>query len=156
MIKKMFYALAAVAVIAFAACEKDEENPTGTSGNDPATIESRTYVGTVEVTGAMPFTDPDVEWAIEQEEDGSYTLFMNKTKFSDQMPFRMDMEVRGMENQGSDGMFAFETDSIIPYYNGEQQESRIMTDFKCEADDETISVVFVCMGLNVNYEGTKK
>ena len=149
----MFLAAAVIALAVLCGCEKEEDSK---KSKLPGESAGTAYVGDVVVSGAMPFTDPGVEWVIEKQENGSYTLLLNKTKFAEAMPVRMDMEVRGMANQGSGSAFRFETPSIVPYYNGEQQEARTMTNFRCTADGKTMEVAFICMGLNVEYKGTAK
>lgn len=150
MVTRLFYAMAAMAVLAFAACEKNEEPaPEPVNG---------TYIGSLEVSGngAASFTDTGIEWVLQEQSDKTYTLYMNQTRFSSMMPVYLDMEVRGMVNQASNGNFLYETASIIPFYNGTEQTNREMTNVKCEADDTYMTVTFTCMGLNATYRGTAK
>lgn len=148
--KKLFFTAAAIAVMAFAGCEKEN-----TAEKE---VLNGTYVGTLEVSGpnAAPFADNDIEWILEEQSDNTYTLYMNKTRFSSMMPVYLDMEVRGMTNQASGGAFKYETASIIPFYNGAEQPNRVMTDVKCEADEHNMEVTFTCMGLNATYRGVAK
>lgn len=146
--RKLFFTAAVIATMVFAGCKKEN-----TSENEALT---GTYIGTLEVAGSEPFTDSDIEWVLEEQSDNTYTLYMNKTRFSSRMPVYLDMEVRDMKNQGTASVFRYETASIIPYYNGLKQEDRVMTDVRCEADEQHMEVTFTCMGMNATYRGIAK
>lgn len=143
--KKIIYLIAAVATLAFStACE------------------NKKYVGSkVEKTlsvyqdGELVFEDTDIDWKIERNmEDGTYTLFMNKTHFVEAMP-RLDMEVRGMVNQAETTYYVFKyvTDETIPYWNGEEFPRYVITDFYCAvAITQNAVIEFTCAGYDVYYK----
>lgn len=146
MIKRVFYLIAAIAVIASTTACKKEKQRIGTE-----------YEITLQVSmnGEVVYEEKDAAvWHLSQnQEDGTYTLAMNRTRFIEAMPY-LDMEVRGMTNMASFPLdaFVFNADSIVPYYNGEPMPRYEMTDFYCKIDifgaGET---TFTCVGFQVRY-----
>ena len=145
MIKRLFYAMAAIAVIvSTTACQKEKQR-IGTE-----------YEITLQVSmnGEVVYEEKDVTWNLAyNKEDNTYTLIMNRTRFIEAMPY-LDMEVRGMNNMSTFPLdaFVFNADSIVPYYNGEPMPRYEMTDFYCKIDifgaGET---TFTCVGFQVRY-----
>lgn len=144
--KKVIYLMAAFAVLALStACNE------------------RKYVGSqvdialqVYQDGELVFEDKDVSWNFEQQPDGTFTLFMNKTRFVEAMPM-LDMEVRGLVNRSTtaDIMFKYETEQTIPYYAGTEFPRYVMTDFSCIIYMSRNAVIrFTCTGYNVIYTET--
>lgn len=104
--------------------------------------------------GELVLEEKDVDWKIERNaEDGTYTLFMNKTHFVEAMP-RLDMEVRGMVNQTTttDFVFKYATDATVPFYNGEDMPQFVMRNFLCEISiSRNAQIRFSCVGHDVIY-----
>lgn len=113
----------------------------------------------VSQNGTTVFTEQDVEWRLAEQEDGTYTLYMDQTHFIQAMPM-LDMEVRGLVNNYAadyaDTFFKCEAASIVPYYSGREMPSYTLTKFKCEADDNYITASFTCVGYDVKYKGQRR
>lgn len=107
--------------------------------------------------GEMVFDDTNANWTFEKQDDGTYTLYMNETRFVEAMPM-LDMEVRGMENDSasSDDAFNFAAAAIVPYYAGVEYPRYTLTDFSCKvsADGNNMEVGFNCAGYVVVYTKT--
>lgn len=119
------------------------------------------YVGTefeitlqVSMNGTVAYEEKDVKWELAyNQEDNTYTLLMNRTRFIEAMPY-LDMEVRGMTNQATFLLdaFLFDDDAIVPYYNGEPMPRYEMTDFHCRIDiNGSCEISFTCTGFQVLY-----
>ena len=109
-------------------------------------------------SGELAFEDYLVKWELEKQQDDTYTLYMNDTRFVEGMPM-LDMEVRGMVNgaQSEEGLgFSFKTQSIIPYYAGKEYDRYTLTGFSCSAsnDGNDMEVTFTCAGYDVTYTQT--
>lgn len=143
--KILFYAMAAIALFAFAACEKEKNQNEGPHNG----IALQVYKG-----GELVFEDKEVKWHLEeQSEEQTFTLFMDKTRFVAEMPM-LNMEVRGLVNQSTaeNVAFQYETDNIIPYYNGAEYPRYVMTNFSCIRDiSQNTKVQFTCAGYDVVY-----
>ena len=149
--KNLFYAMAAIAVLALAGCEKEETTETNFDG---------TYVGTVTVSGenVATFVDQGVKWQLVKEADNTITLKLNQTKFAERMPL-LDMEVRNLPASdklsisNSKFKYSHSTGAVIPYYAGTEMPRYEMTGFSLAADNNNLTVSFICTGLQVEYSG---
>ncbi|MBP3481936.1 MAG: hypothetical protein J6K28_00910 [Alistipes sp.] len=107
--------------------------------------------------GRNVYHESGVEWRLMENPDGKYTLYMDKTRFIDGMPY-LDMEVRNLENQYdasfNDDFFKNDTPEAIPYHNGVAMPNYTLYDFKCETDEEAVNVKFRCMKYDVRYRGS--
>ena len=135
--------LAAVCLFA-TACEKEEQ---------PA--EEYYYL----VSTPMPdsrfaeFSDTEMRFKLVSNGANAYTLEMNKVKFVEVMPLRVDITVDGIV---LDGAGQYTADSVIPKYNGEDYPQYEMSNLNLVADRQNgmLSVSFDCFTMHVTYTGT--
>lgn len=140
--KLLFICLAALAM---ASCSDKEPN----------------LISTIDVLivydgNGIAYEEGDVKWRLTKQDDGTYTLYMDQTRFIENMPY-LDMEVKGLENQYApdfaDYYFKFDADEIIPTFNGQNMTQYALTDFHCDTDEQALNVRFKCMGYDVRYRG---
>ena len=143
--KKLFYAMAIFAAMAFTtACDKNEE---------PELPTEPVFSLQVYMNDKLMLEQNDIEWALRTEEDGTCTLYMDKTRFVEMMPY-LDLRVPGLQNQSSEsGVFSFSAQAITPLYAGQPYPQYELSQFVCEqnAADGTLSVTFYCIGFKVVY-----
>lgn len=141
--KLIFFCIAAVFA---AACDNKEPN----------LIPVIDVVEVYDDTGHNVYHEAGVEWRLEVGEDGKYTLYMDKTRFVQGMPY-LNMEVRNLDNQSSpqlsDVGFEYSASEVVPYYNGLLKAEYTLYNFRCDTEDDTLNVRFRCMSYDVRYRG---
>jgi hypothetical protein len=144
--KRLFFAVAVTifSAVAFVGCE----------------ILSRDFsdddVLVVKQDGKVKYSDSDVRWRLVESPkgSGSYTLYMDGTRFVSMMPM-LDMEVHKLVNQHPDPEhhFLFETKSIVPSIKGNPMPKYTLTNFRCEVEDwEVLRVSFTCKESDATYQ----
>lgn len=107
--------------------------------------------------GSLVYEQDNVKWRLVKNSDDSYTLYMDQTRFMEEMPY-LDMEVQGLENQYAsefaDMYFKFDADEMVPVFNGQNMTQYALTDFHCDTDEQALNVRFKCMGYDVRYRGS--
>lgn len=107
--------------------------------------------------GSLVYEQDNVKWRLVKNSDDSYTLYMDQTRFMEEMPY-LDMEVQGLENQYAaefaDMYFKFDADEMVPVFNGQNMTQYALTDFHCDTDEQALNVRFKCMGHDVRYRGS--
>lgn len=138
--KKFLFAILAFAAVASTTGCKKEETPE---------FDQRLSVSQ---NGTEVYVDDATVWRLEKQDDNTWTLYLDRTRFVEGMPF-LDMEVRNLPNASeSNSVFTYISDSVIPYYNGVEYPRYEMTGFACELDrNGELEVAFTCVGYDVRY-----
>ncbi len=106
---------------------------------------------------SIAYEESNVKWRLSKQNDGTYTLYMDQTRFIENMPY-LDMEVNNIENQYApdfaDMYFKFDAAEVIPTFNGQNMTQYALTDFHCDTDEQALNVRFKCMGYDVRYRGS--
>ena len=96
------------------------------------------------------FTDTEMRFGLTAASDGVCTLAMNRVKFVEIMPVRVDITVEGIVLDN--GRYA--ASSVIPKSNGVEFAQYEMTDLIVEVANGVLHVSFDCMTMHVEYTGT--
>ena len=135
-----------VAIMAMTACDNKEPN----------LIPIIDVIEVYDDTGRNIYHETGVEWRLEMGADGKYTLYMDKTRFIQGMPY-LNMEVRNLENQSgsqlSDVGFIYSASEVVPYYNGLLMPNYTLYNFSCDTEEDVLNVRFKCMTYDVRYRG---
>ena len=144
MMKKILMLVAAAACIFATACEKEEQP-----------VEEYYYLVSTPMPGSRfaEFSDTEMRFRLVGSGANVYTLEMNKVKFVDMMPLRVDITVDGIVLDGA-GRYA--ADSVIPKYNGEDYPQYELSNLTLAVDRQNnlLSVSFDCFTMHVKYTGT--
>ncbi len=152
-----------LAAVALCSCSSDDDTmPTSTT--TPADGRS-VFIGEMNVTPqeGSPFNAfkaTDIEFDIEAK-NGSWTLFMPKIKFVEQMPVWIAFEVRDLQPVQTDGSINFSLDSTLPYWNGAPYDPQgdgkyeiTELEGRCYPDGQ-LHVTFYCYSMQVDFSGQR-
>lgn len=151
--KKLFVFAVALATLFSVSCDSDDE-----LGSSNGVL----FVGTVTVSGrgeGEDFVQTDKEFEVVENKNNTATLWMYRTKFDQNMPMELDMEVRGLvshTNNASNTVILTGTD-LIPFAGSDPFPPAKITDFNgVMIVDKSLELEFTCMGLTVKYSGNIK
>ncbi|MFI3286385.1 MAG: hypothetical protein R3Y08_07010 [Rikenellaceae bacterium] len=146
--RKLITMLLFVATATFAtSCDKAEEIISDIVADNT----EMEYTGTIDVSamGVSMYTAEDIQFILEKDGD-VVSIMMDQVKFMESMPVTLDIKISDVPT--SDGSFAI--DSVIPTVGGIEMEDYAISDVSGEFDTKSLTMSFVCMNFDVDYNGT--
>lgn len=145
--KKVISMLLFVATSLFAtSCDEVEEIINNFVGDN----EEVTYIGetTVSAYGVTSYTQESSQFNLTQA-DGAVEIEMYQIQFNENMP-AMTIKISDIPTDGS----SFSIDEVIPTLAGVPMESYAISDVTGTYNNESLTIDFVCLTLDVNFVGS--
>lgn len=151
---KLMKLILCAAVLSFAvvACDRDDEE----EKYEPA---DKCYVGelSVDQNDGTTFKQQNVEVKCDIDTDAApvkMTIYMNKVKFAEAMPIKLDMTIPAVDCTVSGGRIDISGDGIVPLAMGGEFPKYTITDLRGTIENGTMTLSMTCGEYPLSYIGT--
>lgn len=140
-------------VIIFAACDKDDEN--NDDNSQSMTEEKTVWVGTMSVTqdDNSVFTQTDVRVDVEPIDNDYMHMVVKQVKFSEKMPYPLDMTIDSVKYILNDGYLKFSGNNIVPQAMGGPFPQYTITNFAGNTKDSKPNFSMMCGKYPLSFVG---
>jgi len=145
--------LAALVVVAFASCDKEDDQK-----EETVEVVSETYVGSMSVNqnDGTFFTMDSVSIDVTPKDgDSTVTILMHAVTFSDLMPVSLDITVNGIAYTSTTTEVNLSGNNIIPIAMGGEFPAYTITNFAGTITDGVFSFSMVCGTYPMTFTSSK-
>jgi len=145
--------LAALVVMAFASCDKEEDQK-----EDVVEVVSETYVGklSVDQTDGTFFTMDSVSVDVNPVDgDSTVVMVMHGVTFSARMPVALDMTVNGIAYTSTTTNVSLSGNNLVPIAMGGEFPAYTITNYAGTITDGKLSFSMVCGKFPLTFTGSK-